>query len=67
MVWTSGSQSGLYRPPGALRGKGALEVGPSEDGVCLFTIEVTLDQTLVEPIHRIKNLLTVKQLLNVVR
>jgi hypothetical protein len=47
-------------------------VGPSERVVRLFTIEVTLDQTLgnwyhfIKPIHRIKNLLTAKKLLNVV-
>jgi hypothetical protein len=47
-------------------GGGVLEVGPSESVVCLFTVEVTLDQTLgnwyqfIKPIHRIKNLLTVK-------
>jgi hypothetical protein len=45
--------------------------GRSERVVLLFTIEVTLDQTLgnwchfIKPNHRIKNLLTVKQLLNV--
>jgi hypothetical protein len=59
----------LYRLWGALRGKGrqeALEVGPSDRDVRFFTIEVTLDQTLgnwyhfIKPIHRIKNLLTVK-------
>jgi hypothetical protein len=48
--------------------QGALEVGPSERVVRLFTIEVTLDQILgnwchfIKPIHRI----TVKELLNVV-
>jgi hypothetical protein len=53
MVYLSGSQSGLYRslgdgrlPRRTLRGKGALEVGPSESVVRLFTIEVTLHQTL---------------------
>jgi hypothetical protein len=52
--------------------RGALEVGPSECVVRLFTIEVTLDQTLgnwyqfIKPIHRIKNLLTLKYLLNAV-
>jgi hypothetical protein len=51
---------------GTLRGKGALEVGPSERDVRLFTIEVASDLTLgnwyhfIKPIHRIKNLLTVK-------
>jgi hypothetical protein len=58
----------------ALRDKGrqgALAVDPSERFVRLFTIEVTLDQTLgnwyhfIEPIHRIKNSLTVKKLRNV--
>jgi hypothetical protein len=45
---------------------GALEVGPSERIFRLFTVEVTLDQTLgnwyhfIKPINRIKNLLTVK-------
>jgi hypothetical protein len=44
----------MYRP------LGALEVGPSELTVRLFTIEVTVDQTLgnwyhfIKPIHRIK-------------
>jgi hypothetical protein len=53
-------------PKGALRDRGALEVGPSEPVVRLFTTEVTLDQTMgnwyhfIKPIHRIKNLLTVK-------
>jgi hypothetical protein len=47
-------------------------VGTSERVVRLCTIEVTLDYTVgnwyhfIKPIHRIKNLLTVKQLLNVV-
>jgi hypothetical protein len=47
-------------------GKGALEMGPSERGVRFFTIEVTLDQIFgnwyhfIKPIHRIKNLLTVR-------
>jgi hypothetical protein len=51
---------------------GVLEVGPSEHVVHLFTIEVTLDQTLgnwyhfIKPIHRNKNLLIVKYLINVV-
>jgi hypothetical protein len=46
-------------------------VGLSEHVVLLLMIEVILDQILVnwylfmKPIHRIKNLLTVKQLLNV--
>jgi hypothetical protein len=35
-IYTSGSHSGLYRP-------GALEVGPFERVVRLFTIEVILD------------------------
>jgi hypothetical protein len=45
---------------------GGLEVGPSERVLRLFTIEVTLDQTLgnwchlIKPILRIKDLLTVK-------
>jgi hypothetical protein len=45
---------------------------PSEHVARLFTIEVTLDQTLgnwchfIKPSHRIKNLLTVKQSLNAV-
>jgi hypothetical protein len=49
---------------------GGAGVGPSKRFVCLFTIGVTSDQTLgnwshfIKPIHRIKNLLTVKQLLN---
>jgi hypothetical protein len=53
-------------PRGTLRGKGALEVGPSERVVRLFTTEVILGRTLgnwyhfIKPIHRIKNLLTVK-------
>jgi hypothetical protein len=44
---------------------GALQVGPQERVVRLFTIEVTLERTLwnwyhfIKPIHRIKNLLTV--------
>jgi hypothetical protein len=59
----------------ALRGKerqGALDVKPSERVFGLFTIEANLDQTLgnvyyfMKPIHRIKNLLTVKQLLDAV-
>jgi hypothetical protein len=47
-------------------------VGLSECAIRLFTIEATLDQILgnrchfFKPIHRIKNLLTVKWLLNVV-
>jgi hypothetical protein len=54
---------------GAVRGKrwqGALEVSPLEHIVCLFTVEVTSDQTLgnwycfIKPIHCIKNLLTVR-------
>jgi hypothetical protein len=45
---------------------GALDLGPSEGVVSLFTIEVTLNQTLgnwypfINTIHRIKNLVTVK-------
>jgi hypothetical protein len=58
----------------ALRGKEALEVGPlpPERVVRFFTTQVTLDQTLgnwyhfIKPIHRIKNLLAVNQLLNAV-
>jgi hypothetical protein len=52
--------------------QGPLEVRPSERPVRLFTFEESLDQTLgnwyhfIKRIHRIKNLLTVKQLLNVV-
>jgi hypothetical protein len=47
-------------------------VGPSECIVRLFTSEVTSDQTwgnwyhFIKPIHRIKNLLKAKWLLNVV-
>jgi hypothetical protein len=47
-------------------GRAALDVGPSERIVHLFMIEMTLDQTFgnwchfIKPIHRIKNLLTVK-------
>jgi hypothetical protein len=54
---------------GGAKGQGALKAGPSERGVLLFTIEVTLNQTLgnwyhfMKPIHRIKHLLTVKWLL----
>jgi hypothetical protein len=53
----------------ALRGKGAAGGaggGPFECVVRLFLIEGSLDQTLgnwyhfIKPIHRIKNLLTVK-------
>jgi hypothetical protein len=52
-----------------LKGKGrqgAPEVGSSERVVCLFTIKVTLRQTMgnwyhfIKPIHRIKNSLRVK-------
>jgi hypothetical protein len=49
--------------------KGALEVGPTERVVRSFTTEVTLDQTLgnwyhfIKPTNRIKDSLTVKQLL----
>jgi hypothetical protein len=58
-----------------LRGKklqGAVKVGTSERVVRLFAFGVTLDQTLgnwchfIKPIHRIKNLLTMNQLLNAV-
>jgi hypothetical protein len=54
---------------GALRSKGwqgALEVGTSGRTIRLFTIEVTLDETMgnwyhfIKPILRIKNLLTMK-------
>jgi hypothetical protein len=44
----------------------ALEVGPSERAIRLFTIEVTLDQILgdwylsIKRIHHITSLLTVK-------
>jgi hypothetical protein len=47
-------------------------VGPSDRVVRLFMIEITLDQTqgnwyhFIKPSHRIKDLLTVKWLLNVV-
>lgn len=50
---------------------GALEVSPSECAVCLFMLEVTLDQKLgnwyhfIKPIHHIKNLLTVSLLLGI--
>jgi hypothetical protein len=63
------------RNTGTARGKrvaGVLEMGPLEHTVCLFTSEVALDQTLgnlyhfIKSNHHIKNLLTVKQLLNVV-
>jgi hypothetical protein len=53
---------------GALRGKGTVTVGPFVGVVRLFATEVTLHQTVanwyhfIKPIHRIKNLLTVKQL-----
>jgi hypothetical protein len=49
-----------------------LDAGPSESVVRLFTTEVTLDYTLgnwyhfIKAIQHIKNLLTLKQLLNVV-
>jgi hypothetical protein len=65
----------LGLPRDALRGKGGqgtLKVGVSGSGVPFFTMEVTLDQTpgnwchFIEPIHRIENVLTVKQLLNTV-
>lgn len=52
-------------------GKGALEVGTSKSIAPLFITEVTLDQILgkwyhfIKPIQCIKNLLTAKQLLNV--
>jgi hypothetical protein len=78
-VRSSFSHSRQYRPWGAvgLSGWGALggkcraegaRLGPSERTVRLFSIEVTLDQTLgnwyhlMKPIHCIKNLLTVKEL-----
>jgi hypothetical protein len=52
---------GCTIPQGGLRGKGALEVGPSKSIVRLFTIHVTLrNWYLLKPIHCIKNLLTVK-------
>jgi hypothetical protein len=47
-------------------GKGALEVGPSERVVHLFTIEMASDYILrnwyhfIKPNHRVKNLLAVK-------
>jgi hypothetical protein len=46
--------------------KGVLTMGPSERVFRLFMTEVTLDRTLenwyhfIKPMHRIKNLLTVK-------
>jgi hypothetical protein len=52
--------------------RGALELGLSEHVIRLFVIEVTLDQILrkwhhfIKPFRRIKNLLTVKPLLNAV-
>jgi hypothetical protein len=60
-------------PPGGgrqeVRGRqGALEVGPSERVVRLFTNDVTLDQTsrnwrhFKNPIHRIQNILTPRML-----
>jgi hypothetical protein len=72
MLQSCGSQSGLYRPWGAVElhrgicGKGrkeAPEVGPSERVAPVFTIEQTPDQTwchFIKPTHRIKNLLRVK-------
>jgi hypothetical protein len=66
---SSGSQSGLYRPLGVTKRQecdwGSLNMGPSERSVHLFTIEMTLDQTLgnwhhFKPIHPIKNILTKK-------
>jgi hypothetical protein len=65
-LWEAGGLPGR-----ALRGKGALKVGPSKLVVGLFKTYVTLHQTLgnwfhfIEPIDVIKNLLTVKQLLNI--
>jgi hypothetical protein len=47
-------------------GRGALDFDSSERVAPIFTIEVTLEQTLgnwyhlIKTIHRIKNLLTVK-------
>jgi hypothetical protein len=73
-LYNSGSQCGLY----CLVGNGGnTYVGDKMQGGSrgrwrLFTFEVTLDQTLgnlyhfIKPIHRFKNLLTVKQLLNAV-
>jgi hypothetical protein len=58
-----------------LRGKGrqeTLEMGSSERIIRLLSPEVSLDQIMgnwyhfFKPIHRIKNLLTVKEMLNVV-
>jgi hypothetical protein len=45
MNYSSGSQSGLYRPLGGAVGlpRGALEVGPSERVVRLFTIDQARD------------------------
>jgi hypothetical protein len=63
IIYSSGSQSEAYRP---CVGGGALEMGPSERVVRLFTIEMALDQTLgnwyhfFKPTHRINNLLTVR-------
>jgi hypothetical protein len=64
--WAVPTLGSVELPRRALRGRGtagkALEVGPSEHVVRLFTIEVTLDQILgnfyhfIQPIHRIKNL-----------
>jgi hypothetical protein len=67
IIYSSGFQSGPYLP---FMGRwdylgGALEMGSSER-VRFFTIEATLDHTLrnwyhfIKPIHRIKNLLTVR-------
>jgi hypothetical protein len=64
---------GCTTPLGAVQlPRGVLKVGPSKCDVRLFMTEVTSDQTLgnwyhfIKPSHHIKNLLTVKQLLNVV-
>jgi hypothetical protein len=47
MLYNGGSQSGLYRPRrGSGLTRGAMEVGPSERLVRLFTVEETSDQTL---------------------
>jgi hypothetical protein len=49
-----------------------LDMGPSKQVICLFMMEVTLDQTLgnwyhfIKPTNRIKDLQTMKQLLNAV-
>jgi hypothetical protein len=56
--------SGITWGGGALRGKGALDVGPSNHTVCLFTTDVTLDQTLGNQYHFIKPIHCIKDLTN---